>query len=314
MIRVRTCSFANGTAPSECVPGSIKVKDGGVTTGRCAISTIDGANNCEVYGWCPPEDDSQTVALAGVLNMSVFIKVTATATCQGLQSQSFVHQKSLTWHVDYHQMNTYFDFSSHGGPTVHWDNLNGTKPTEGWNLFTIGQLLEMGGLEPTLSLLMDGAELELDIPFDCDLDLDPDLCQPKPFVLKRIDSVNASLSHGADTRQVILDVPAVPAARKVSMQKTSLARTQQPILTVLVQVVKRYGFKLEVTMSGLGSVRFNWHRRSRSWSWSNLTSHKPLLISLQAPVRHRDGGDDAGCRRGATFGGDTVGGHCADAR
>ena len=82
----------------------------------------------------------------------------------------------------------------------------------------------MGGLVPTEALLKDGVELELDIPFDCDFDLAPETCQPNAFVIKRIDSVNASLSHGADTREVIMSFEA-PNSRKV---------------------VKHYGVKLEV--------------------------------------------------------------------
>eukprot|EP01051_Picozoa_sp_SAG22_P011701 SAG22_NODE_1149_length_5353_cov_1.820898_4_plen_279_part_00 len=163
-----------------------------------------------MYGWCPQEDDGQTVALAGVGNMTVFLK-----------------------------LNVYFDFPGHPGPPLHWDNLNGTAPTPGWNLFTVGELLAMGGLALNdTALLKDGAELGLDIPFDCDFDQPAASCQPGAFVLTRIDSPNSTLSHGADYREV----SRVAAAAGGAGGDGSDSRL----------VTKRYGFKLEVTVSGRG--------------------------------------------------------------
>lgn len=168
-----------GEASTECREGA--VSRSGAQTGRCVpasfslgdeeMTTPRGA--CEVRGWCPGEPDADALApLENVENFTVFLRTD----------------------VRFPGMRDKF------GRTFDVTNANGTEPTRGWNLFTLDEILTMGGVWYE-DVKATGADLQMNIYYDCDLDNALEACTPRmPFEVMRIDTADSSLSHGYNAR------------------------------------------------------------------------------------------------------------------
>ena len=168
-----------GEASTECREGA--VSRSGAQTGRCVpasfslgdeeMTTPRGA--CEVRGWCPGEPDADALApLENVGNFTVFLRTD----------------------VRFPGMRDKF------GRTFDVTNANGTEPTRGWNLFTLDEILTMGGVRYE-DVKATGADLQMNIYYDCDLDNALEACTPRmPFEVMRIDTADSSLSHGYNAR------------------------------------------------------------------------------------------------------------------
>ena len=153
----------------------------GEQTGRCVPAPSAGAGDatrtrgaCEVRGWCPGEPDAANASapLENVGNFTVFLRTD----------------------VRFPGMRDKF------GRTFDVTNANGTEPTPGWNLFTLDEILKMGGTRYE-DVKDAGADLQMNIYYDCDLDSALEACTPRmPFEVMRIDTADSALSHGYNAR------------------------------------------------------------------------------------------------------------------
>ena len=147
----------------------------GEQTGRCVPAPSAGAGGaCEVRGWCPgePDADDASAPLENVGNFTVFLRTD----------------------VRFPGMRDKF------GRTFDVTNANGTEPTPGWNLFTLDEILKMGGTRYE-DVKDAGADLQMNIYYDCDLDSALEACTPRmPFEVMRIDTADSALSHGYNAR------------------------------------------------------------------------------------------------------------------
>ena len=166
-----------GEASTECREGA--VSRSGAQTGRCVPASFSLGDEemtrgaCEVRGWCPGEPDADALApLENVGNFTVFLRTD----------------------VRFPGMRDKF------GRTFDVTNANGTEPTLGWNLFTLDEILTMGGVRYE-DIKATGADLQMNIYYDCDLDNALEACVPRmPFEVMRIDTADSSLSHGYNAR------------------------------------------------------------------------------------------------------------------
>ena len=166
-----------GEASTECREGA--VSRSGAQTGRCVPALFSLGDEemtrgaCEVRGWCPGEPDADALApLENVGNFTVFLRTD----------------------VRFPGMRDKF------GRTFDVTNANGTEPTLGWNLFTLDEILTMGGVSYE-DVKATGADLQMNIYYDCDLDNALEACVPRmPFEVMRIDTADSSLSHGYNAR------------------------------------------------------------------------------------------------------------------
>ena len=166
-----------GEASTECREGA--VSRSGAQTGRCVPALFSLGDEemtrgaCEVRGWCPGEPDADALApLENVGNFTVFLRTD----------------------VRFPGMRDKF------GRTFDVTNANGTEPTLGWNLFTLDEILTMGGVSYE-DVKATGADLQVNIYYDCDLDNALEACVPRmPFEVMRIDTADSSLSHGYNAR------------------------------------------------------------------------------------------------------------------
>ena len=164
---------------SECREGVFSRS--GEQTGRCVPAPSAGAGDatrtrgaCEVRGWCPgePDADDASAPLENVGNFTVFLRTD----------------------VRFPGMRDKF------GRTFDVTNANGTEPTPGWNLFTLDEILKMGGTRYE-DVKDAGADLQMNIYYDCDLDSALEACTPRmPFEVMRIDTADSALSHGYNAR------------------------------------------------------------------------------------------------------------------
>lgn len=118
---------------------------------------------CQVTGWCPaePEDDIAE-PLENVGNFTIFLRTDV--RFPGMRDKH--------------------------GRTFDVTNANGTVPTPGWNLFTLDAILQMGGVEYD-DITLSGADIQMTIYYDCDLDQELEACQPRvPFEVIRIDTAD----------------------------------------------------------------------------------------------------------------------------
>ena len=162
--------------PASCVEGAFSRS--GMQTGRCVASAAPGASatrRCEIRGWCPGEPEVDVAeTLSNVGNFTVFMRTQ-------------VEFPGIT---------------DANGATFEVSNANGTEPTEGWNLFTLDELLAMGGVSlADDDVASEGADLLLTVYYDCDLDRALEECTPRiPFDVTRTDTADSSLSRGYNAR------------------------------------------------------------------------------------------------------------------
>ena len=82
------------------------------------------------------------------------------------------------------------------GRDMETTNANGTEPTQGWNLFTLDEILAAGGVAYD-DVAATGADVQMNIYFDCDLDRGIEEKAPKvPFEVIRVDTANSGCLAG----------------------------------------------------------------------------------------------------------------------
>ena len=200
------------TSQAGCEEGFLSRS--GRQTGQC-VSVNSKTNYCQVQGWCPGEPDADTLdPLENVGNFTIFLRTD----------------------VRFPGMRDKF------GRTFDVTNANGTEPTEGWNLFTLNEILQMGDVEYT-DIATTGADILLNIYYDCDLDQALEECQPKlPFEVMRIDTADSALSHGYNTRWLSAVKGDLPTSEGTSFESNPDRRA----------LVKASGPRIRVQITGQG--------------------------------------------------------------
>ena len=211
------CPPPGSDAPNNCTKGYLSRT--GMQTGNCnASAVLTGMYRCEVIGWCPgePEDD-EINPLGNVGNFTLFLRT----------------------NVKFPGMRDVND------RTMSFTNANGTEPTMGWNLFTLNDILSMGGIKYR-EIEATGADVQMNIYFDCDLDMGVEKCGPRiPFEVMRLDTPNSELSRGYNVRWITA----------VGSEGPTEKDTPDAIFDVggdTRTVVKAFGPRIRVQVSGKG--------------------------------------------------------------
>uniref|UniRef100_UPI00398E6E09 P2X purinoceptor 1 n=1 Tax=Pristiophorus japonicus TaxID=55135 RepID=UPI00398E6E09 len=91
---------------SDCTAGEFSRYGQGIMNGKCLVNP-EGNKTCEVFGWCPAEDDhhvSNPPLLMAAENFTIFIKNAITFTAFGVTRRNIVesvtkrHLKNCTYH------------------------------------------------------------------------------------------------------------------------------------------------------------------------------------------------------------------------
>jgi len=145
----------------------------GLYTGEC------GSNNrCQVYTWCPPEDDTQFDLINNVGEFTVFVKIDVAFD---------------RWNITLSNTN---DINGDGHPVF------------GYNMFKINDLLSAAteGLVTDInSIAEEGAIIMVSSLWYCDLDYSEEFCEPR-YEFNRIDGVPNTITTGFNYRTVSYDM------------------------------------------------------------------------------------------------------------
>ncbi|CAG5126493.1 unnamed protein product, partial [Candidula unifasciata] len=170
---------------TECerLKGAILPKGNGPVTGRCVPSSIPGQPNvCEIYGWCPVEDDSpdQVLTFEDILNFTVFIKNNIEFPKFGVNRRNI-----LDW---YHNDSELSDCLWNGN-----DERNKFCP-----IFVLGDIIAEVDKNCT-TLLKMGGMIKIIIDWNCDLDNSVEACLPR-YSFVQLDKGDYNSSVGFNFR------------------------------------------------------------------------------------------------------------------
>eukprot|EP01083_Nonionella_stella_P018116 50643_1 len=165
------CSTAN--ASQACPRGSYSSESQGIWTGNCGTT-----GRCEVYGWGPPEQDTDKTVVDNVGTFTAFVKVDA----------------------------SFSDFGVSRSNTL--DKAGNGHPVYGYNLFSVDQILSNAtkGVFTTVGgkVQTKGAIILMQAKWDCDLDQSEANCDMK-WLYFRLDNQTGSISAGFNYRSVSYD-------------------------------------------------------------------------------------------------------------
>mmetsp|Transcript_68683 Transcript_68683/g.109095 ORF Transcript_68683/g.109095 Transcript_68683/m.109095 type:complete len:387 (-) Transcript_68683:154-1314(-) len=159
--------------PSNCTEEYFSASSQGIFTGDC------GSNGrCQLFTWCPVEDDSVYDIVDNVGNFTVFVKIDVSFDKFGVQRTNI------------------YDINGDGSPSY------------GYNLFTINEMLSAstdGEISDYSQIAADGAILLVSSVWNCNLDRNQNLCNPY-FTFERVDGLADTISSGFNFRRVSYDV------------------------------------------------------------------------------------------------------------
>ncbi|BFZ05471.1 hypothetical protein BsWGS_08509 [Bradybaena similaris] len=156
-------ALCDSDSQCEMFKGTILPKGNGPVTGRCVPSSIRGQPNvCEIFGWCPVEDDNldQVMALYDILNFTVFIKNNIEFPKFGVSKRNILD----IYHSD-----------SELSDCLWNDNDERSKFCP---IFLLEDILKEVGANYT-ALLQMGGLIKIVIDWTCDLDNSVDDCLPQ---------------------------------------------------------------------------------------------------------------------------------------
>jgi len=165
---VPLCSAENTTL---CNQQLYSPESQGIFTGNCASN-----GRCEMYSWCPLENDSNPDIVNGVGAFTAFVKV-------DINFQTFGVTR-----------NNYYD-------------KFGPFPTDGYNLFSVDDMLSdatEGAITSAADVAERGAIVLVTSIWDCDLDEPLEECNPE-FRFQRIDGEEGTISSGFNFRTITYD-------------------------------------------------------------------------------------------------------------
>ena len=175
----------------------------GVQTGRCLPADQEGTRWCEVRGWCPAEREGvEPLPMQGVDEWTLFVRL-------------------------------YGEFAKFG---ESFDNANGTSLVEGYNLFSVRDLLGRAGIEYD-TIRSGGVDLLMQFALDCNLD-SSEQCVPA-LTVARVEAEDSELSKGFNERTAIR-FSQLQGNTTDGSAETKLAR----------ELWKRYGIKVRILLTG----------------------------------------------------------------
>lgn len=148
---------------SDCIRGHSAFKGNGVFTGNCVPSREANVSTCEIYSWCPVEDDVDTLLgnkalLSATQNFTVLIK-------------NYV-------------VFPLFDIKRRNIPEHGTHNLQCTyRENKNCPIFVLKDIVP----EDYDNLAVKGASIAIDIIWNCNFDYDPSKCLPT-YQFRRLDS------------------------------------------------------------------------------------------------------------------------------
>ncbi|KAM4809189.1 P2X purinoceptor 4 [Rhinophrynus dorsalis] len=165
-------NFTTCTSELQCIPDYVGTHSNGVQTGKCVPynSTI---KTCEVFAWCPVENDTQVpepAFLKDAENFTVLIK-------------------NNIWYPKFRfsKRNILPNISASYLKTCLYDRVNHPFCP----IFRLGSLVKEAG-ESFQDMAIQGGVMGIQINWDCDLDWKASFCVPK-YSFRRLD--NRELDH-----------------------------------------------------------------------------------------------------------------------
>ncbi|KAL3311385.1 purinergic receptor P2X, ligand-gated ion channel [Cichlidogyrus casuarinus] len=158
---------------SQCKEGETRMHGNGMNTGKCVDSKraikkgLKGAKVCEIYGWCPVEDDSVANViphLAAAENFTVLLK----------NSIEFPFYKVKRRNI----------FAKTKLHTCTYDPHNETNKF--CPIFRLGDIIKLTNVDDGGEIWKKGGQVSIHIEWDCDLDRDVAECRPK-YTFRRLD-------------------------------------------------------------------------------------------------------------------------------
>ncbi|XP_068101314.1 P2X purinoceptor 4 [Hyperolius riggenbachi] len=156
----------------KCTPGYVDSHSSGVQTGRC-VPYNSTVNTCEVFAWCPVENDT-------VLPKPAFLKDAVNFT---------VLVKNNIWYpkFNFSKRNILPNISSTYLKTCQYNRVSDPFCP----IFRLGSIVEEAG-ESFQDMAIQGGVMGIQISWNCDLDKKHTSCVPK-YSFRRLD--NRELDH-----------------------------------------------------------------------------------------------------------------------
>ncbi|XP_025091164.1 P2X purinoceptor 4-like isoform X2 [Pomacea canaliculata] len=167
-----------------CTPNEPVVNGNGVKTGACLNSTIlPGTKVCEIYAWCPVENDNTSTppypALGAAKNFTVFIKNNIEFPKFGVQRRNIP------------------DFAS--DDYLSLCRFNPYDPHDRYcPIFLLDTIVQSAGYAFD-DVTKEGAVIQIIITWDCNLDYDESNCLPE-YSFRRLDRGDFKVSRGFNFR------------------------------------------------------------------------------------------------------------------
>ncbi|KAM4707783.1 P2X purinoceptor 4-like [Discoglossus pictus] len=160
------------TSDHQCTHGYVGIHSNGVQTGKC-VRYNDTVNTCEVFAWCPVENDAELPEPAFLKNAENFT----------------VLIKNNIWYPK-------FNFSKRNILPKINDTYLKSCLYDRWEnrfcpIFHLGNLVKDAG-ESFQDMAIQGGVMAIQINWDCDLDMKHSDCVPK-YSFRRLD--NRELDH-----------------------------------------------------------------------------------------------------------------------
>ncbi|KAM4810318.1 P2X purinoceptor 2 [Rhinophrynus dorsalis] len=172
----RTVPNALCISDEDCNRGEMHLLGNGEQTGRCIIAGRGSLKTCEVFAWCPLEDESVTSESLHefVPNFTVFIKNNIHFPRFEFSKGNIEGQGSMLRNCTYH-------------PTK----------SPSCPIFTVGFIVNEAGVNFT-EMAQKGGIIGVIINWNCNLDLHPSKCQPQ-YSFRRLD-MQSKASSGYNYR------------------------------------------------------------------------------------------------------------------
>ncbi|XP_014779935.1 P2X purinoceptor 4 isoform X1 [Octopus bimaculoides] len=169
------------TTDADCPAETMIPSGDGFRTGRCVNSSQNGTKVCEIYAWCPFENDTLgEPLLKSAANFTIFVK-------NNVHFPKFkVSRRNIIGFENNRQLSK-----------CRYDPRNATNRF--CPIFTIQDILDLvKGDDSTESILKMGASIQVNIVWNCNLDFSLDECLPE-YRFTRLDRSNV-VSEGFNFR------------------------------------------------------------------------------------------------------------------
>ncbi|XP_018644460.1 P2X receptor subunit (AJ703803) [Schistosoma mansoni] len=168
---------------SDCKPYFISHLGNGAHTGKCIIKPGNDIGSCEIYSWCPLENDTlplgrKSFLFPMVYNYTLLIK-------NDINFEKFgIHRRNIQNWASKKFLRTCL--------------YNKTDPENRFcPIFQFGTIFEEANVDQ--SIFISGGVIGIDIDWKCDLDWDVQYCNPT-YSFRRLDDAHAKIASGFNFR------------------------------------------------------------------------------------------------------------------